>query len=241
MSLLTREVCNMQYRHEMKYICSEAQLSIFQSRISCIMDIDSHTSESNMYNIRSLYFDDYYNNAFYENQAGVDIREKFRIRIYDHNPNRITLELKKKVHDKIQKIQCQLSIEQCKTLMEGQPLKNSHNYPPVLLKLCTLMKTRLMRPVVIVEYDRTPYVYNNGNVRITFDRNIASSSELDRFLSKTLNKRFVMPSDTHILEIKWDEYLPDFIYKLQIDNMQRTSFSKFYLCRKLSLNGGILL
>lgn len=31
-----------------------------------------------MYHIRSLYFDDYYNSCYNENEIGTDPREKFR-------------------------------------------------------------------------------------------------------------------------------------------------------------------
>lgn len=95
------------------------------------------------------------------------------------------------------------------------------------------MLTRRMRPVVIVEYDRIPYVYANGNVRITLDTNISSSQATDRFLEEIVPKRPVMPLGQQLLEVKYDDYLPDFIYRnLQLDCLRQTAFSKYYLCRK---------
>lgn len=44
------------------------------------------------------------------------------------------------------------------------------------------MRTRLLPPKVIVEYDRVPYIYPQGNVRITLDENIRSSSRVELFL-----------------------------------------------------------
>ena len=96
--------------------------------------------------------------------------------------------------------------------------------------------TNGMTPKVIVEYERTPYVYKNGNVRITFDRNITSSSQVDQFFNAETKKRPILPSGMQLLEVKYDEYLPDPIYHaLMLDNMQRTNFSKYYLCRKYSI------
>lgn len=224
------------YRHELKYICTAAELALIQSRIHHLIPLDSHVGDTGMYNIRSLYFDDYYNRCYYENENGTDPREKFRIRIYNGSTDKISLELKKKEHGKTLKLSCPLTEEQCRTLMKGEPLPDNSDYPPVLQKLLLLMKTTMMQPKIIVEYDRVPYVYKLGNVRITLDKNISSCNQLETFLDKEINKRPIMPAGKHILEVKFDEFLPDYIYSvLQLNNLRQTAFSKFYLCRKFSI------
>lgn len=103
-------------------------------------------------------------------------------------------------------------------------------------KLCLLMRTRLLRPKVIVEYDRVPYIYPQGNVRITLDENIRSSSRVELFLEDQIPTRPILPAGQHILEVKYDEYLPDFIYRaVQLQELHRTAFSKYYLCRRYHL------
>ena len=110
----------------------------------------------------------------------------------------------------------------------------------LLNKFLILQKTQFMRPAVIVEYDRIPYVSATGNVRITLDKNIRSSNAFDRFFDPSLPSRPLMDHAQHILEVKYDELLPDYIKELlQLDSLQQTTFSKYYLCRKYSL-GGIL-
>ena len=224
------------YRHELKYVCNEAQLSLIQARIHHLIPLDKHVDESGMYQIRSLYFDDYYNRCYYENENGTDPREKFRIRIYNGKTDKISLELKKKERGKTLKLSCPLTEEQCRILMEGKPLPDSPDYHPVLQKLLLLMKTTMMKPKIIVEYDRVPYVYKLGNVRITLDKNISACNKIETFLDKEINKRPIMPAGEHVLEVKFDEFLPDYIYQiLQLDNLRQTAFSKFYLCRKFSI------
>ena len=49
------------YRHELKYVVTDAQLALIQGRIQHLISLDSHVGENGMYQIRSLYFDDYYN------------------------------------------------------------------------------------------------------------------------------------------------------------------------------------
>lgn len=223
------------YRHELKYLISQGQLVLLKNRLSGLIPSDSHTSENGVYNIRSLYFDDYYNRCYYENLSGSDPREKFRIRIYNHSSDRITLECKRKERGKTLKTSCPLTIEQCRTLMNGEIIEGIPQ-PQVLQKLITEMKIHKMRPVVIVEYDRIPYVYSNGNVRITLDTNVSSSSMVQNFLEETVPKRPVMPVGQHLLEVKYDEYLPDFIYRaLQLDSLQQTAYSKYFLCRQFKL------
>ena len=224
------------FRHELKFLISIAELSILQNRICNLVQQDSHANVTGYYSIRSLYFDDIYNSCYYENENGTDPREKFRIRIYNHSTDRITLECKRKERGKTLKTSCPLTIEQTRMLMEGRILPDIANQPEVLRKLTLRMMTKGMRPVVIVEYDRIPYVYPNGNVRVTMDMNVSSSTSIERFLDAQIPKRPIMPAGQHLLEVKFDEYLPDFIHhNLNLHSLTQTAYSKYYLCRKYTL------
>lgn len=226
------------FRHELKYEISNAQQVLIKSRIKGLMPIDEHTGDNGRYNIRSLYFDDYNNRCYYENENGVEPREKFRIRIYNHSTDRIMLECKRKEKGKTYKTFCPLTTEQTKTLMKGEYLRDIALLPPLLQKLTLLMMKDRLRPVVIVEYDRIPYVYKNGNVRVTLDMNISSSCDISSFLDENILKRPVLPMGHSLLEVKYDEYLPDFIYNnLQLNSLRQTAFSKYYICRKYTLKG----
>lgn len=223
------------YRHELKYLISDTQMALLQNRISCIMPKDAHTQDG-QYNIRSLYFDDYYNSCYYENENGSDPREKLRIRIYNHSDARIVLECKRKERGKTLKTSAAITKEQCERLMRNAYPKNDDNLSPVQRRLMLVMQLRAMKPKVIVEYDRVPYVYKDGNVRVTFDTNISSSADVSDFLSAALQKRPVMAKGQQLMEVKFDEYLPDFIYRaLQLENLQQTAYSKYYLCRKFTI------
>ena len=224
------------YRHELKYLVTAAQIAILKSRISGLIPLDSHVGESERYNISSLYFDDYYNRCFYENESGTDPREKFRIRIYNHSCERISLELKKKERGKTFKQSALLPLDTVQSIIKGEPLSNIESQPTLLRKFSLEAEQHLLHPVVIVEYDRYPYIYKNGNVRITFDTNVSSSSSINSFLTGNYPKRPIMPTGLQLMEVKYDEYLPDFIYRaLQLENLQQTAYSKYYLCRKYSM------
>lgn len=227
---------NKKFRHELKYVVSTAQLSLLENRVKNLLSLDSHTNDSNKYTIRSLYFDDYYDSCAKENENGTDPREKFRIRIYNHSSDRIMLECKRKERSKTLKTSCPLTVEQTKSLMLGKPLDNIGELPPLLQKFTYKMLRYRYRPVVIVEYDRVPFVYKSGNVRVTFDTNISSSTDIDHFLDEHIVKRPVMPVSTNLLEVKYDEYIPDFVYcNLQLQNLTQTAYSKYYICRKFKI------
>ena len=223
----------LKFRHELKYQITDAQVQLLKNRITHLIPPDRHAGPSGTYTIRSLYFDDYEDRCLRENEDGTDPREKFRIRIYNHSTDRIMLECKRKERGKTHKTSCPLTVEQTRLLMAGKPLPDIGTQHPVLRKLTMLMLTRRMHPVVIVEYDRIPYVYKNGNVRITLDTNIRSSAAVGSFLDETIQSRPVLGLGQQLLEVKYDEYLPDFIYRsLQLHSLRQTAFSKYYVCRK---------
>lgn len=98
------------------------------------------------------------------------------------------------------------------------------------------MRLRGLYPKSIVEYDRSTYIFNAGNVRITFDRNIRGSRKINDFWQEKIDEIPLLEKDVHVLEVKYDEFLPQFIYNiLDLDTLRRTSFSKYGYSRKYDL------
>lgn len=226
----------LKYRHEYKYIISEPQESILYTLAQGILLRDSHVQEDGMYTIRSLYFDDPHDSCFYENMNGTDPRSKFRIRYYNRNSTEIRLEKKSKCRGMTHKTACSLTQEECLLLMQGKHIPLTDTMPREKAQLLLEMQTRFLQPKVIVTYDRIPFVYPAGNVRITFDRNITASKEIAAFLDGDYRQRPIMAHSQNIMEIKWDELLPLHIYEiLQLDTLQWSAFSKYYMCRKYNL------
>lgn len=223
----------MKFRHEMKYLVNDAQLACLKSRLNGILKPDPHAGSDGKYIIRSLYFDDIDNTSFYENDGGSGRREKFRIRIYNGDMERISLERKSKVSDKIRKVACLLNREQYEILVDPHADKTvKPEYPELMQKVLSMYQIRRLEPKVIVEYERTPFIYRDGNVRITFDRNVTSSSDLKSFSNKHINGRPIMPVGQQLLEVKYDRFLPDHIYRtIAMDGLRLSTYSKYYLCR----------
>ena len=224
------------FRHEFKYLISQSQLAHLKMRMDSLMRRDPHTDKSGYYHISSLYFDDLDDTCYFENESGTNPREKYRIRIYNGSASSIRLECKRKERGKVLKSSCSLTRGQADLLIHGKTIPDIPGQHPVLRKLTLLTMTHGMRPVVIVEYDRIPFVCSSGNVRITLDMNLTSSSDVLSFFGGAAFRRPVLQAGQHLLEVKYDEFLPDEIYRsLQLDNLMATAFSKYYLCRKYTV------
>ena len=210
---------------------TDADLLLLAGRLKTVMDQDIH-QDGDCYEIRSLYFDDAWDRCLEENEAGVDKREKYRVRIYDPASDVIHLEIKEKNRGLTKKRACDLSREECLQIMEGDlPLKPDSRAPLNALQM--QMRCSQMAPKVIISYERTAYVHPSGNVRITFDRNITASRYCEEFLEAQVSGMTpVLPAGMHVLEVKYDEFLPDVIaQQLEIGKLRKTAFSKYYLGR----------
>jgi len=221
----------MEYRVENKYLVTEADIALLASRLESVMQRDEHQI-GDCYEIRSLYFDDFLDRCMDENEAGIDRREKYRIRIYDPNGGPIHLEVKSKLRGLTHKDACDLTRGEALQLMEGElPMAVDTRKP--LNKLRLQMRCNLMQPKVIIAYERTAYVHPMGNVRVTFDRNIMASRVCEEFFEEQVSGMTpILPEGLHVLEVKYDELLPDFIARqLELGNLRQTAFSKYYLGR----------
>lgn len=229
------------YRHEYKYVSPEIILATLEKRARAVLAPDPHAEKNGGYSIRSIYFDDIYNTCYHENENGTDPREKFRIRIYNCSAERISLELKQKENSKTLKLSCPISKEECEIIMDGKIPWIQAESPYLIKKLVSKMQYSGLKPVCIVAYERVPYIYKIGNVRVTFDRNIRSSSDIKGFFSRTTAFRPVLEKNVNMMEVKFDELIPDYISSvLQTGMLRQTSFSKYYLCRKYNLHGTII-
>lgn len=230
------------FRHEYKYICSAMQIETIKSRIKCFMKVDHHVTADGFYNVRSLYFDDAFRTAYLANENGTEPREKFRIRLYNNDTANIFLEKKQKIRGMTRKDACLLTLAQAQSLINGCEPEVTAASPLLLNEFVSRSRSQKLFPVVIVDYDRIPYIYKLGNVRITFDMNVASSNQISHFFERDIAKRPIMESGRHVMEVKWDSFLPDYIKQsLQTENLPRTALSKYYYCRKYNLSSGVLL
>ena len=220
------------FRHEIKHFINSLDNCILRTRLKQIMSPDTFALEDGKYKIRSLYFDNFNDKALLEKINGVNNREKFRIRFYNDDPSFIILEKKSKTRGLCLKDSVQISYENCKRIVEGDIAWMLDSNNPLLLELYIKMQNEFLRPKTVVDYTREAYMYKPGNVRITIDSNIKTGIFSKDLLNPNLPTIGMYPPGYSILEVKFDEFLPEIISDmLQTNEHRSTSVSKYVACR----------
>ena len=222
----------IKYRHEYKIHINLGDYYIIRSRTKQIMKLDKHVGRNGQYTIRSVYFDDLNDTALFEKIAGVNHREKFRIRFYNGDTSYIRLEKKIKDNGLTAKMKTQITKDECLKIMNGDIDWLNQRDDNLLNELYIKMKNRIYRPKTIVDYVREAYVYPIGNVRVTFDKSIRSGLFSTNIFDKDLPTVEVLNPNKLILEVKFDEFIPDIIADIiQTGGRSVRSVSKYALCR----------
>ena len=218
------------YRHEWKHVLNTGDLLILRQRLRAVMESDPHAIDGKYY-IRSLYVDNPDDKALREKIDGVNMREKFRIRLYNCDSSVIHLEKKSKRNGLGTKYSAVLTAEQAQKIVDGDidwMLRSDH---PLIQELYCKMRYQGMRPKTIVDYTREPFIFRPGNVRVTLDYDIRTGLGCTDFLNP--DAVTIPAGDAPILiEVKWDEFLPSIIRDLvSIPDRRVGSFSKYAQCR----------
>jgi len=218
------------YRNEWKYLIDTAQKEYICKRLSPFLHLDKHAKDGG-YMIRSLYFDDYFNSAYEEKDAGVLKRKKYRIRIYNCSDASIKLERKKKFGSYIFKEAAKLSRDEVYKIIDGDYeflLKSDHSLCREFYYECM---SNVMRPRTIVDYDREPWILDEGTVRITFDMDVRAAIGSYDIFDPTLPTLSCLESGKCVMEVKYTEFLPGFVREILPDRASEfTAVSKYVLC-----------
>lgn len=219
-----------QFRHEGKYLIGLKEKELLTQRFGSILSLDRH-AQNGGYTIRSLYFDDYWNSAYEEKEAGILMRKKYRIRIYNFSDRSIKLERKKKFGQYIYKEAAPLTREEVEKILDGN--YNFLLHSPYLLcrEFYVECVANMMRPRVIVDYEREPWVYDTGTVRLTFDSNVRAAIGSYDIFDPSLPTLPILQPGKLVFEIKYTELLPQIIKT--IIPPQASEFlavSKYVLC-----------
>lgn len=216
------------YRHEYKYIISKSAAELLKRRLPCMMARDPHAGDTGQYTIRSLYFDDLRYQAFAEKAAGLKDREKYRLRCYNYNRDFIRLERKEKHGELTRKFGQTLTLQQAARLQDCQwgDLTISEGQ---LLDQFRQGIAQGLRPAVLVDYDRTPFVCNAGQTRITLDENIRTKPYNADLWASSSAMIPVLDPDQVVLEVKFNDFLPGYLGLEDIPKIH-LAVSKYVLC-----------
>lgn len=218
------------YRHEQKYLISKKDQYLIRQRLRELMVLDKHVRE-NSYTIRSLYFDDYWNSAYEDKQAGVLKRKKYRIRIYNFSADIIKLERKRKHGAYIYKEDAPLTQEEFYKILDGDYTFLLHSPYQLCQEFYVECIVNAMKPRTIVDYEREPWTLNAGTVRVTFDENVRAAIGSFDIFDANLPALEVLEPDKLVMEVKYTEFYPEIIKEIiPSDAMEYTAVSKYVLC-----------
>ena len=220
---------NMKYRHELKHQINLMDMLMLRQRLSAIAKKDEHTIDGK-YFIRSLYFDTSSDKALREKIDGINKREKFRLRIYNNDTSVILLEKKSKINGLCLKDRVELTREQAQAIVDGEISWMKDSNIPLVRELYCKITGQGLKPRTIVDYTREPFIFEAGNVRVTLDYNIKTGLNSTDFFNPACVT--IPTGEDIILEVKWDEYLPDIIRDIvQLPACRSGAFSKYAVCR----------
>ena len=220
----------MKFRHEWKHEISYSDMIAIRQRLLAVATLDSHAINGT-YKIRSLYFDDFQDQALRDKIDGISRREKFRIRYYNDNLDFIYLEKKSKVGGLGNKQSVSLSRQEAQDVVDGQIEWMKAREEPLIQELYFKMTTCGLRPKTIVDYIREPFIFKPGNVRVTLDYDIRTGLHSIDFLNPHCPT--IPAGDSGIvMEVKWDEFLPSIKRdSVQLTGRRVSAFSKYAVCR----------
>ncbi len=220
----------MQYRNELKHLITPGDRAAICANMRAVAQLDPHAREQGFYTIRSLYFDDLRDTALREKLDGVNERHKFRIRYYNGDPSVIHLEKKVKRSGLGYKVSCPLTAQEAQRIVDGDLNWMPASGRALVVELYARMKGEGLRPKTIVDYERIPFVYGPGNVRVTVDYNIRMGLRCTDFLNPGCPT--IPAGNDIILEVKWDDFLPGIIKRaVQVKGRQASAYSKYAMCR----------
>lgn len=213
-------------RKELKYLIEDNDFYVINHNLKDFLKKDSNC-KGEFYTISSIYFDTYNKTSYRQVKEGISDRWKYRIRFYNYDDSYIKLEKKHKTNSLTTKSSIIISKKILLDILSNNVKIKSTN-PSLLNEFILRMETELLRPIICIEYDRIPYVYKDGNVRVTLDFNVRYTNRFNNIFNK---KKKVYYLEHKILEIKYDEFIPDFIrFRLELNHLEQNSFSKFNNC-----------
>ncbi|HSK69842.1 MAG TPA: polyphosphate polymerase domain-containing protein [Candidatus Limnocylindria bacterium] len=221
-------------RHELKYYISQGQYQVLSRMLRVLLRRDEHTDENGEYHIRSLYFDNAFDDALLDKIAGTERRDKYRIRIYNISDSFIRMECKSKYGSYVGKRQAVISRDLCEQLMAGDPTGLENTSSGLLREVFREMRLNLLHPAVIVDYVREAYMHPVEDVRITFDKQLRTGLFSRDLFNPDLPTVPPIGADQVILEVKYNRILPAYlseVLSLAAGWSFRSAISKYTLCR----------
>lgn len=218
------------FRTEKKYEVKTVTEYQLADRLSRIAEEDSHNGLEG-YLVRSLYFDSIYDNDYFDKVDGLEKRKKVRLRIYNPADQMIKLELKEKQGSAQLKSSMIITREQAVSMIQADYSFLKEMKTPLADRLYITMTEGVYRPACIIEYDRRAYICSTNDTRITIDKNVRVSKNVQDFFAESIE--FIPVLNHPILEVKYNGFLLSYLrYAVNLADLLEMALSKYEYSRK---------
>ncbi len=232
----------MNSRYEYKYLVPNNLVEKLRAELNPFMRLDdyAHKHMDGQYTVRSIYYDSPQFACYNEKIAGIQIRNKFRIRGYDHcsKESIAFLEIKHKNTNCISKSRAPLYYTNVARMLNTSRVDDfilsfSGNgvEKKYARKFLYYYYLKNLRPAVLVIYDREAFLGKfDSTLRLTFDKNLRSAiyPELNQLYEEDRVKSTL--ANHFIFEVKFYGSLPAWIKSLIGKyKLERRALSKYTL------------
>ena len=214
----------MQYRNELKFFMNVHTSSVIKQRLKAVMRPDGNSG--GVYTVNNVYLDDQYDSCYNANVLNSYIRDKYRIRYYNDDLSFIRFENKHKEGEVSYKNSVVMTEDEYNCLIAGDFESILQSEHPLWQKVAALHRMRRLRPASAFTYTREAYIFDPGDVRITFDSNLRSGTLTpEPYIGAP-------PGSGGMLEVKYSRFLPAVI-KEMLDGLPliQTAMSKYCYSR----------
>ena len=109
-----------------------------------------------------------------------------------------------------------------------------HKEAPLAKEIYLQVRQNRLKPAVVVDYEREPFIMDYETIRITFDKNLRSGKASWDIFDEALPRTPMLEKGIVVLEVKYNKALPDYLARVinGISAMQTSAISKYILCRQ---------
>lgn len=200
-------------RYEKKYMLNAVQYEKMIQAIDEYMVADAYNRDKEFYEICNIYYDTPDNALIRASIEKPVYKEKLRVRSYQtpQKTDYVFVEIKKKYKGIVNKRRTTM------TLNEAYDYLNRHKYPDmkspkmnhqVFREIDYFSHVYNIEPKVYLAYERRAYFEkNDGDFRVTFDKNI-TTRRTDVRLESGIYGEKLLPENTYLMEIKINRAVP---------------------------------
>lgn len=231
-------------RFEFKYVLPARVREQVEAELGHFVELDPYAANAaaagpagavrpGHYFVRSLYFDDPVFGCFRDKVDGVHTRTRFRIRTYARDAGQAApwfLEIKGRYNNLVFKHRTPVA-GRFDPHVRGDDLVHAvlaHTAPGTVRTNFEFdLYRRQLRPVVLVDYERRPYVSRfDPDFRLTFDWGLCAAADDAVFPARRPNLRRLLPGYT-VMEVKFRHHVPAWFHRIiQAYELRRVSISK---------------